>query len=109
MFPASTVLTQSTVLEGNELFMVLLVHLRRQYPEVYGLVVDTDWAYECRELLLGEGEVLSGGPSSVNISIKLGDFVCRLAHLNLAGINNPSRNLTTVYLDTPILGPHRGP
>ena len=34
--PASTVLTQSTVVEGDELFPALLAHLRRRYPEFYG-------------------------------------------------------------------------
>ena len=32
--PASTVLVPSTIAEGGDLFPALLVHLRRQYPEV---------------------------------------------------------------------------
>ena len=63
MAPASTVLVQYVVVEGDELFPALLEHLRRRYPEVYGLAVDTAQAHERRELPLGEGEGLSGGPS----------------------------------------------
>ena len=48
---------------------------------------------------------MSGGPSSVNNSIKVGAIAGRIANLHLAGINNPSPNLTTVYLDTPLVGP----
>ena len=47
---------------------------------------------------------MSGG-TSVNSSFKLGAYAGRLANLNLAGINNPIPNLTTVYLDTPLVGP----
>ena len=72
---------------------------------MYGLAVDTDRAHERRELLIGEGEGLSDGPSSVTSSIKLGAYAGRLDNLNLAGINNPIPNLTTVYLDTPLVGP----
>ena len=71
--PVFTVLTKSEVAEGDDLFPVFLEHLRRQYPEVYGLVVDMAWAHERRELLLGEGEGLSGS-NSVNNSIKLGSL-----------------------------------
>ena len=35
--PASTVLVPSAVAEGEDLFGALLTHLRRRYPEVYGL------------------------------------------------------------------------
>ena len=42
--------------------------------------------------------------TSVNSSIKLGAYAGRLANLNIAGINNPSPNLTTIYLDTPLMG-----
>ena len=38
-------------------------------------------------------------------SIKLGAYAGRFNHLNLVGMNNQSPNLTTVYLDTPLLGP----
>ena len=102
--PASTVIAQSAVAEGNELFLALLAHLRRQYPEVYALAVDTTRSHDRRELLIGDGEELSGGTSSVNSSIKLGAYAGRLDNINLAGITNPSPNLTTVYLDTPLLG-----
>ena len=47
---------------------------------------------------------MSGG-TSVNSSIKLGTYAGRLAYLNLAGIKNPIPNLTTVYLDNPLVGP----
>ena len=105
MAPASTVLAQYDVAEGDELFPALLAHFRRRYPEVYGSAVGTSWAPECRDILLKEGEGLSGGPSSVNSSIKLGAYAGILANLNLLGINNPSPNLTTVYLYTPLVGP----
>ena len=71
--PASTVLAQSAVAEGDELFPALLAHLRRQYPEVYGSTVETSWAPERKEILIGEGEGLSVSHSSVIISIKLGN------------------------------------
>ena len=45
---ASRVLVLSAVAEGGDLFGALLAHLRRQYPEVYGLGVDTAWAHERR-------------------------------------------------------------
>ena len=103
--PASTVLVQSAIAEGDNLFPVLLSHLRRQYPEVYGLVMDTDRVHERREIILRERGGLSGGHSSVNSSIKLGTYASRLAYLFLAGNINPSPNLTTVYLDTPLVFP----
>ena len=103
--PASTVLAQSVVAEGGEIFPALLAHIRRQYPEVYGSAIDMDWAPERREILLGEGGILSGSPSSVNISITLGAYAGILANLNLSGIINPNPNLTTVYLDTPLVVP----
>ena len=109
MAPASTVLIQSTVAEGDDLFPALLSHLRKQYPEVYVLGVDTSRAPKRMELLIGEGGGLSGGSSSVNSSIKLGAYAGRLAYLHLAGINKPSPNLTTVYLDTPLVGPTTNP
>ena len=102
--PASTVLVQSALAEGGDLFPALLSHLRRQYPEVYSLGFDAARAHERRGLVLGEVEVLSGG-TSVNSSIKLVAYAGRLANLNLAGNINPSPNLTTVYLDTPLVGP----
>ena len=106
--PASTFLVQSTVAERDELFPALLLHLRRQYPEVYGLGVDTAWAHERRELIIGEGEGLSGG-TSVSSSIKLGAYTGRLANLNLVGNIKTSPNVTAVYLDTPLVGPTPDP
>ena len=103
--PASTVLVQSAIAEEDDLFPALLSHLRRRYPELYGLGRDTARAHERRELILGEGGGFSGGNSSVNSSIQLGAYVGRLANLHLAGNINPSPNLTTVYLDTPLVGP----
>ena len=46
--PASTVFVPSTVAEGEDLFGALLMHLRRQYPEVYGLGDTLAWAPERR-------------------------------------------------------------
>ena len=83
--------------------------LSSQFLEVYGLGVDTAFEHEHRELILGEGEGLSGGNSSVNSSIKLGAYAGRLANLNLAGNINPSPNVTAVYLDTPLVGPTPDP
>ena len=44
--PASMVLSQSAVAEGDELFPALLAHLTRLYPEVYGPEVATGWMPE---------------------------------------------------------------
>ena len=109
MAPASIVIAQSAVSEGDELFPALMSHLRRRYPEVYGSAVGTCWAPECREIQIGEGEGLSGGNYSVHSGIKLGAYAGRLDNLNLSGMNNPSPNLTTVYLDTPLVGPTLDP
>ena len=46
--PASTLLAQSMVAEGGEIFPALLAHLRRLYPEVYGPAVSTGWAPDRR-------------------------------------------------------------
>ena len=46
--PASTVLVPSAVAEGDDLFPALLAHLRRRYPEVYGLGGNTAQAHERR-------------------------------------------------------------
>ena len=48
---------------------------------------------------------MSVGPSSVNVIIKVGAYTGRFDNLNLARINNPIPNLTTVYLYTPLVGP----
>ena len=102
--PAFTVLAQSAVVEGDELFLELLAHLRRLYPEMYGSAVVMCWALDRREIQIGEGEGLSGG-TSVHSSIKLGAYACRFTNISLAGMNNSSPNLTTIYLDTPLVGP----
>ena len=102
--PVSTVLAQSTVAEGDELLPALLSHLRRRYPEVYSSMMATCWAPEHREIHIREGVGLSGG-TSVHSSIKFGAYADRSTNLSLAGINNPSPNLTTVYLDNPLVGP----
>ena len=101
---ASTVLVPSAVTEGDDLFPVIIVHLRRQYPEVYGLGGNTARAHEHRDSLIRAGEGMSG-VNSANSSFKLVAYAGKLDHLNLAGINNPSPNLTTVYIDTPLVGP----
>ena len=46
MVPASMVLAQSAVAEGDELFLVLLAHLMRLYPEVYGSAMATGFRLE---------------------------------------------------------------
>ena len=102
MAPASAVLAHSAVAEGDELFLAFLAHLRRLYPEVYGPAVSMGRAPERREFHIGEGGKVSGG-NSVD-SIKLGAYAGIFNHLNLSGMNNPSLNLTTVYLDTPLVG-----
>ena len=63
---------------------------------------------DCREIQIREGGVLSGG-TSLNSSIKLGADIVRFTNLILAGMNNPSPNLTTVYLDTPLVEPTPDP
>ena len=80
--PLSTVLAQSAVAEGGELFLGLLAHLRRQYSEVYGPVVAMDQAPKRRELQIGEGGGLSGG-ASVHSSIKLGSYASIFTNLSL--------------------------
>ena len=61
MAPVSMVLAQSVVAEGGDLFLALLVHLRRLYPEVYGPAVPTCQAPERGDFQIREVEVLSGG------------------------------------------------
>ena len=48
--PASTVLAQYVVAEGDELFPALLAHLRICYPEVYGSAVGMCRASERRDI-----------------------------------------------------------
>ena len=106
--PASTVLAQSAVAEGGELFLALLAHLRRRYPEVYGSVVATCWEPELREIQIGEtGGLISG--NSVHSSIKIGVDAGRFTNLCLARMNNSIPNLTIVCLDTPLVGPTPDP
>ena len=75
--PASTVLVSLAIAEGEDLFGVLLAHLRRRYPEVYGLGDNTDWAPERREIQIRAGEGMSGGTLSVNSSLNLGAYAGR--------------------------------
>ena len=105
MAPASTVLVPLAVADGEDLFWALLAHLRRRYPEVYGLGDNLARAPELREIQIRAGEGLSGGSLSVTSTLNLGAYAGRLDNLNLAEINNPSPNLTTTYLDTPLVGP----
>ena len=90
--PASTVLVPLAVAEGDNLFGTLLAHLRRRYPEVYGLEHTLARAPERRDTHLGAGEGLTLGNLSVTSSLNLGAYAGRLDNLNLAGINNPSPN-----------------
>ena len=62
------------------------------------------WAPERRELQIGEGGGFSGG-TSVHSSIKVGAYAGRFNNPILAGMNKPSPNLTTIYLDNPIVVP----
>ena len=104
MAPASMVLVPLAVVEGEDLFGALLAHLRRRYPEVYGLGDTLDRAPERMDTPIRAGDGISGS-LSVTSSLNLGAYAGRLYNLNLAGINNPSPNLTNVYLDTPLVGP----
>ena len=71
--PASTVLTQSGVEEGDELSSEFLSNLRRIYPAVYAPAVSLGRAPECREFILREEGGLSDG-SSVTRFCKLGAY-----------------------------------
>ena len=92
--PASTVLVPLAVVEGDNIFGALLAHLRRRYPEVYGLGDTLARASERRDTPTRAGEGISG-TLSVTSSLNLGAYAGILDYLNLAGINNPSPNLTT--------------
>ena len=46
---------------------------------------------------------MSGG--TIINSIELGTYMGRFTNHKLSGMNNPIPNLTTVYLDTPLVGP----
>ena len=69
--PASTVLVPSAVAEWEDLFGVLLAHLRRRYPEVYGLGDTLAGVPERRETQIRAGEGLSGGSLSVTSILNL--------------------------------------
>ena len=101
---ASTVLAQSAVAEGGELFPALLAHLRRLCTKLHGSMVATYWESDIRELKIGEGGEFSCG-TSVHSDINLGAYECGFTNLRLAGMNKPIPNLTTVYLDAPLVGP----
>ena len=105
--PVYKVLAQSVVAEGGEPFPEILAHLKRLYPEVYGTEVSTGWAPERREFQIGEREGLSN--ETIINSIKVGAYAGRLNHINLVGMNKLIPNLTTVYLDTPLVGPTPDP
>ena len=51
--PASTVLSQSEIAEGDELFPSILQQLRRLYTEVYGPEVSLVWAHAHKDFHLG--------------------------------------------------------
>ena len=95
MAPVPTVLTQSVVADGGELFLSILSHLRRLYPELYGTDVFLARAPEHREFSLVEGEGFSGGTSVTSFS-KLGTYVGRFNNLSplIVGMNNASPSLT---------------
>ena len=108
MAPASTVLSQSAIAEGDELFLEILQHPQRLYPEVYGYAVSLSRAPSVRNHHLGEdGEGLSGGDIIINSFSKLG--ACAGSFNNIipstARMNNPSPILTNAYLDTLPVGP----
>ena len=71
---------------------------------MYGFRPVTARAPERGETPIRAGEGMIGS-NSVTSSLNLGAYAGRLDNLNLAAINNPSPNLITVYLDTPIVGP----
>ena len=91
------------------MFAALLAYLRRRYPKVYGLEHNTARAHERREIQIRAGEEMSGGNLSVTSSLNLGAYAGRLNNINIAEINNPSPNLTTVYLDNLLVGPTSEP
>ena len=76
--PASTILAQSAIVEGDKTFPEIIQHLRRMYPEVYGTVVSLGWAPARSDLPLRE---TGAGLSSVNLVnnrfSKLGAYIGR--------------------------------
>ena len=112
MAPASTVLAQSVIVEGDELFPAILQHLQILYPEVYVPVVSLGWEPACRDFCLVEdGEGLSGGSLSGNSFSKLGAYTGKFNHLSpsIARMNNPRPNLTHFYLDNSPVVPTMDP
>ena len=112
MAPSSTVLIQSMIAEGGEIFPTILWDIQRLYPEVYSPVVSLGSAPAHREFPLREdGEGLSSGNLSINTFSKFGTYAGRFDNLGLiiARVNNPSPSLTNVYLDTPPVGPTTDP
>ena len=110
--PASTVLAQSVIAEGDKIFPGILSHLRRMYPEVYGPAVYLGWVPVRREFLIGEDvEVLSSGNLSINSFGKLGTYAGRFDNFStsIAILNKPSPILTNISLDTPQVGPKTEP
>ena len=67
-------------------------------------MVATYWESDIRELKIGEGGRFSCR-TSVHSGINLGAYKCGFTNLRLAGMNKPIPNLTTVYLDAPLVGP----
>ena len=78
--PESTVLVQSAIAEGDELFPACQKHLQRLYPEVYIPVVrpaevSLGWAPAHRDLHLGEDVlVLDRVNLSINSFSELGAY-----------------------------------
>ena len=100
--PESTVLAHSAVAKWGGVFPLFPAHLRRLYPEVYGPAVPIGRVPARREFRIVEGGELSG-ENRINSS-KLGAYAGIFNHIKLAGMNKSSPNLTTVYLDTPLVG-----
>ena len=110
--PAPKILAQSAISEGGEPFPAILSHIQILYLEVYNSVVSLCWAPACREFPLGYyGEGLRSGNLSINRFSILGAYVGIFDNLSpsTARMNNPSPNLTNVYLYTPPVGPTPDP
>ena len=87
---------------------MILSHLQRLYTEAYGPAVSLGQVPARRYFPMGEdGEGLSGGNISINRFSKLGAYAGRFDYLSpiITRMNNPRPSLTTVYLDTPPVGP----
>ena len=93
--PASVVLSQSTIAEGEKLFPAILQHLRRLHPEVYRPAVSLVWLPARRDSHLGEyGAALSSVDLINNSFSNLCDYVGIFKNLSpiTAMMNNPSPN-----------------